>query len=117
MYVKKITTIGPAMYALQCPLCGTILASASEIDWLPEFSTCNCDQNGNKQPVYELFIGDEGRQMIRRNKSPRFIAEVTFGQLSDIENIEWIDNCADPLELARAMRKAVEFLKRNNNGR
>ena len=85
--------------------------------YLPDYSICDCDRDGNKQPVYDLFIGDRGKQMIRRNKPPRFIAEVTFGQLSDIENIEWLDQCTEPLELASAIRKAGEFLKRNSNGR
>ena len=106
------------MWVLQCPLCGEILASASEREYLPEFSTCNCDLNIDKLTAYELFTGEGGKQMIRRIKSPCFVAEITFGQLSDFENIEWLDNCTDPIELARAMRKASEFLiKSSRNGK
>ncbi|WP_147381240.1 hypothetical protein [Parabacteroides sp. AM08-6] len=106
------------MWVLQCPLCSEILASASEREYLPEFSTCDCDRNGNKQPAYELFIGDAGKQMIRRNKYPRFTAEVMFEELSDIENVQLLDDCTDTIELARAMRKAGEFLlKSSRNGK
>lgn len=94
-----------------CPACGDILASSFEKDLMPEFSICHCDCNGNKRPTFELFELD-GKTMIRRNKAPRFIGEVTFGQFSDIENIELIDECNDSMELARALRKAGEFLAR-----
>lgn len=84
---------------------------------MPEFSICDCDRNGNKQPTFELFERD-GKTMIRRNKPPRFVGEVTFGQLSDIENIEMVDECNDCLELARVIRKAGEFLlKSSKNGK
>lgn len=109
MRITKITKLQPGIYAHVCPLCGSIYASASEPDYMPEFSICDCDCNGNKQPVHELFEQD-GKQMIRRNKYPRFIGEITFGQLSDIENIRYIDNCTDPMELARAMQKAGEYI-------
>lgn len=117
MYIKKITKLGAALYGLRCPLCGDILASSSEADMLPEFAVCDCDRNGNKQQTYELFVGDGGRQMIRRNKFPRFVAEVTFGQLSDLENVVWLDECTDPMALARAMRKAAEFLIKKQHDR
>ena len=37
-------------WAIVCPDCGEILASASEKDFLPEFAYCECrnkDQNNN----------------------------------------------------------------------
>lgn len=108
MKITNITKLQPGVYAHVCPLCGEIHASASEQDFMPEFSICGCDRNGNKQPAYELFE-IEGKQMIRRNKPPRFIGEVTMGELSDIENIEWLDACAQQ-EAEAAMRKAGEFL-------
>lgn len=99
------------MWLRVCPVCGDILASACELDLMPEFSICRCDCNGNKRPPFELFDRD-GKTMIRRNKIPRFIGEVTLGQSSDIENIELIDECSDPMEMARVLRKAGEFLAR-----
>lgn len=116
MKINKITKLQPGIYAFVCPLCGSVLASASEPDLMPEFSICNCDINGNEKQAFELFEVD-GKTMIRRNKYPRFIAEVTFCQLSDLENIEMIDECLDVSKLAKVMRKAGEFLlKTSNNG-
>lgn len=109
MKVTHKQKVGPAMWVIQCPLCARELASASEEMYLPDFMLCNCDKNGNKQPVYELFERD-GKTMIRRNKAPRFIGEITFGPVSDIENIEMIDGPVDPIELTKALRKAGEFL-------
>lgn len=117
MKITKITKLQPGVYAHICPLCGEIYASACEPGMMPKFSICTCDRNGNKQPTFELFESD-GKTMIRRNKPPRFIGKVTFGQLSDIENIEMIDECNDHLEFARVMRKAGEFLlKSGKNGK
>ncbi len=108
MKVTRITRIGPGLYAQVCPLCGTILASASEPEFMPEFSICNCDRNGNRKEVYELYT-EGSKTMIRRNTFPRFTAEVTMGTLSDIEYTSWQDTCT-AIEAARAMRKAGEFL-------
>lgn len=114
MKVTRYTKIYPAVWRHVCPLCGKILSSASDPEYLPEFSICDCDKNGNSQPVYELYDQD-GSTMIRRNKPPRFIGRVVFNQYTDIEVIEVLDN-ASPLELAKAMRKAGEFLiKRSQN--
>lgn len=105
------------MWVHQCPLCGTILASASEQDYLPSFSMCRCDRNGNKKDVYELYE-EEGVTMIRRNKQPRFIGKVVFCEETDIEVTEVLDNTSAE-ELAKAMRKAGEFLlkKSMNSGK
>jgi phage FluMu protein Com len=35
-------------YAIKCQHCGQILASASESEYLPEFSYCDCDERENK---------------------------------------------------------------------
>lgn len=108
MKVTRITKLQPGIYAYVCPLCGEILASASEPGFMPDFSICDCDRNVNKQPAYELFEQD-GKTMIRRNKPPRFVGEVTMGELSDIENVRWFDS-ATLSEVTSAMRKAGEFL-------
>lgn len=112
MKVTKITKLQPGIYAFVCPACGEILASASDPDFMPDFSICNCDRNGNKASVYELFEAD-GKQMIRRNKPPRFVGEVTMGQLSDIENIEWLDE-ASVTKMAESLRKAGEYLLKSS---
>lgn len=112
MHIINITKLQPGVYAHICPLCGEVYASASELEMMPEFSICECDRNGNKQPTHELFDRD-GHVWIRRNKYPRFVGPVPFGQhgqQSDIENVEWLDDCDDSLETAKAMRKAGEFL-------
>ena len=108
MYVKNLTKLQPGIYAHICPLCNTELSSACEARFLPDFSICNCDINGNKQPVYEIFEL-EGKQMIRRNKFPRFTGEIVFAQSSDIENIEWLDECSLN-EITSTLRKTSEFL-------
>lgn len=112
MKITKMTRLNRGLYAHVCPLCGNILASSSEPDMMPEFSICDCDKNELKSQSYELFDKD-GFVMIRRNKPPRFVGKVTMGKLSDIEEIEWMDNCT-AIESARALRKAGEFLIKNS---
>ena len=108
MKITKVTMIHRGLYAHVCPLCGDILASSSEPDTMPEFSICGCDKNQDKNPAYELFDKD-GYVMIRRNKPPKFVGKVTFGKDSDIEDVEFIDP-ASATEMAKALRKAGEFL-------
>jgi len=98
------------MWVLRCPLCDNIAASASEEEMLPEFTTCEfCE----REPVYEV-IPEDGKLLIRRNKFPRFIGEITFGSVSDIENVSMIDTCVDVKLLGNAMRKAGEYLIKRN---
>lgn len=108
MKITKITKLHERLYAHVCPSCGAIHASSSDADLMPEFSICNCDRKDEKEPAYELYTED-GYTMIRRNKPPRFTGRVTFGMNSDIENIRWTDP-ASALEMAKALRKAGEFL-------
>ncbi len=111
---KKVFDGALHMWLMKCPLCGDILHSAPEEDWLPEFAICPCDRN-DKQSAYELFERN-GETWIRRKKYPRFIARVAFEGISDIDNVEMIDKCDNEMELASAMRKAGEFLiKRSRN--
>lgn len=112
MKITKPIKIGPAMWVHRCPLCGSVLTSAPEPDLLPTSSVCSCDKNGNKQDVYELFEQDRNT-MIRRNTPPRFIGRVVFNKDTDIEVTDVLDN-ASPLELAKAMRKAGEFLTKKS---
>jgi hypothetical protein len=58
---------------------------------------------------FKLFE-ENGKQVIERLIYPRFKGVVTMGVASDIENVEMIDNCMDPVVLARAIREAGEFL-------
>lgn len=116
MKVTKSIQAKNGMWVHMCPLCGNILASASEEEYMPAYSICDCDRNGNKKEVYELYEED-GVKMIRRNKPPRFIGKVVFRQETDIEVTEVLDYTSAE-ELAKAMRKAGEFLlKKSKNAR
>ena len=54
-------------------------------------------------------VGD--RQIIERLSYPRFKGVVTFNSpLSDIEEIELLDETNSPTDIARAMREAGDFL-------
>ena len=108
MKITKITKLHRGLYAHVCPLCGAIHASSFDPDMMPEFSICDCDRATEKEPVYEFYTED-GYTMIRRNKPPRFTGRVTFGLKSDIEEIHWMD-AASVLDMAKALRKAGEFL-------
>ena len=57
-------------------------------------------------------IYQEGdRQIIERLTYPRFKGVITFNSpLSDIEEIELLDETNNPTEIARAMREAGDFL-------
>lgn len=45
MKVYRKEKIGRGLWGIVCPRCGMILASASEREFLPEFSTCkNCEE-------------------------------------------------------------------------
>jgi len=48
--------------------------------------------------------------IIERLVFPRFKAKITFDTLSDLSDIEMIDNCTDVMILARAMREAGYYL-------
>ena len=57
MRVTKKTKVHQGLYVIECPRCGAILASAAEIDWLPEFATCDCtDIKDNKKQNNEKKI-------------------------------------------------------------
>lgn len=111
MKVTKITRLHQGMYVHICPLCEKILASCCDIDFMPEFSICDCDRIDNKQPVYELYDVD-GCKMIRRNSYPRFTAKVSDDAKDLFDYVQWIDNVSNAIEAAKAMNKAAEFLKK-----
>lgn len=113
MKITKITKIDRGLYGHVCPLCGSILASSSDPDFMPEYSICPCDRKTGAPPAFESFE-DQGYVMIRRNKFPRFVGRVVMGTYSDIQVIQWLDSCTDPLVIASAMRKAGEFLKKSS---
>ena len=48
--------------------------------------------------------------VIERLIYPRFTAKITFGHLSDIEDIVMIDDCKDIAILAKVMREAGEYI-------
>ena len=102
----KITTktkVDRAMYIMRCPACGFIAASASEYDLLPAFIYCD-------RCPYDTFIR-EGKQYIERTSYPRFEAEISFnGIASDLEGVNFKDECSDPGEIARAMSEAGDYI-------
>ena len=54
---------------------------------------------------------DGDRQIIERLTYPRFKGVITFNSpLSDIEDIELLDETRDPSVIAKAMREAGEYL-------
>ena len=111
MKITKITKVNNGLYEHICPRCGSILASASDIDLMPEFSICQCNKNINKIPAYELYP-ENGYVMIRRNKFPHFTATLTMGEYPSIENIQWLDECTEK-DAEKALKKAEIFLKRS----
>lgn len=60
----------------------------------------------------DFRIYQEGdRQIIERLSYPRFKGVITFNNpLSDIEDIELLDEVINPSEIAKAMREAGEYL-------
>jgi hypothetical protein len=60
----------------------------------------------------DFKIHKEGdKQIIERLSYPRFKGVITFNNpLSDIEEIELLDETRDPSEIAKAMREAGEYL-------
>lgn len=54
---------------------------------------------------------DAGYKIIEHLQYPRFKAKIKFGSsLSDLEEISMLDQCTDPMILARAMREAADYL-------
>lgn len=111
MKINKITIIHRGLYAHICPLCGAILASSSDPDFMPEFSICSCDRKTGAPPAFELFK-DQGYVMISRNKFPRFTGIVIMGESPSIEKINWLDECTEK-DSEKALKKAEIFLKRS----
>jgi len=59
----------------------------------------------------QFNISQEGdKQIIERLIYPRFRGVITFSTLSDIEEIELLDTCSNPSEIARAMREAGDYI-------
>ncbi len=65
---------------------------------------------GNREISKFTIYKKDGKQYIERLVYPRFVGEITMGLLSDVENIQLIDNCTDLAELARAMHAAAEYM-------
>lgn len=60
----------------------------------------------NKFEIYK----DSDKTMLRHNEFPKFVGQITFGELSDIENIECVDECTDAAVWAKTMREAGDFI-------
>jgi hypothetical protein len=58
-----------------------------------------------------IIYQEVDRQIIERLYYPRFKGVITFNSpLSDIEEIELLDETNNPIEIARAMREAGDFI-------
>lgn len=53
--IRKKKKVGNAMWVMECPKCGKICASASERSWLPDFTSCDCD-NKRLTPIMKQFF-------------------------------------------------------------
>ncbi len=73
---------------------------------------CLSDQPEEKEDPYDIYT-ENGRVMIRRTTPPRFVGVVTMDINSDIDIIEWKDECSIAQATA-ALRKAGEFLRKNS---
>jgi hypothetical protein len=56
------------------------------------------------------IYNDEGVTLIEHLSYPRFIGEITFGEKSDIENVDMIDDDASAVDMATAMRMAEDYM-------
>lgn len=65
-----------------------------------------------KKFMTKFKIYDEaGEKIIEHLQYPAFRAKIKFDSpLSDLADIEFLDDCKDPLTLARVMREAADFL-------
>lgn len=60
--------------------------------------------------IFKTYL-KEDKRIIERLSYPRFKGVVTYsGDLSDIEEIELLDDTTNPLELAKALREAGDYL-------
>lgn len=50
------------IWIMKCPKCGAIQASASEYDWLPESTTCDCDSENSKREIIGKKIAELRKQ-------------------------------------------------------
>jgi len=65
--------------------------------------------------IFFQIINKEGKTYIERLIYPRFKAEITFSTgVSDLENIVMIDQCNDPVIMAKAMREAGDYIVENS---
>lgn len=69
-------------------------------------------KNSDKKSMGKFKIYDiSGDKFIEHLQYPAFKAKITFNsKLSDLEDIELLDDCIDPLALARVMREAADYL-------
>lgn len=59
-----------------------------------------------------------GDTFIERVAFPRFRGRITFGGVaSDLEDVTFIDDCADVMLIARIMREAGEYIVSQSKGR
>lgn len=79
---------------------------------------CKNQSEINKVIIWKLLLKKDRRCNVGGAVLFGVGGEVTFGQISDIENIEMIGECFDNAKLAKVMQKAGEFIiKSSKNGK
>ena len=86
--VTKKIMINPALWIMECPFCGDILASASEKAYLPEFSTCDCIE------TEALFKAEECLEIVNKGLSEGWNSEEIREAIASSERLDEISKPA-----------------------
>lgn len=90
MKITTITELSGRMYAHVCPICGKIIASATEKDMMPEYSICSCEQAKWKYISFNQYGSGEEVTMVLHQTTPEFGFIVTAnGELIDTSDNHW----------------------------
>lgn len=101
----------PTQERIDNPIVAEEIPFKSEINsgkWYEGLIGVVCEYNMCRSLIISIRK-DSGR--MRRDKF-QIVGRVVMGTYSDIQVIQWLDSCTDPLVIASTMRKAGEFLKK-----
>ncbi len=62
---------------------------------------------------FEIYKIKE-KTYIERHTYPRFVSEITFGKLSDVEDVVMFDECNNTSEIKSAMTEAGDYIMKNS---
>lgn len=113
-YSKKIQ-IHKALWIIKCDACDNILASADSREYLPEFSTCNCDNNKHlkKQDMKRIItifilmiaLGSYGQEVIfKKDYYGNTVATDKYGRTISTKSTDyygrdvWKDNRGNTIQ-------------------